>query len=445
MMATALVDESAAAPVTRVAINGGRSLRGTFQVPGAKNAVLPMMASCLLTDETCVIENIPLITDVFLMAELLRGLGAQVELDSSRHSVAITASSVSSTSPDPRLVSTMRASFQVTGPLLARHGRFDCQAPGGCQLGTRPVEVDIEGFQVMGATVAFGRGVYHAEADPLMGRRVYLDYPSHTGTQNLLMAATLASGYTQIVHASREPEVVALVQFLRSMGAEINGEGTSEIGVQGQSRLFGTAARALPDRIVGSTMAVAAALSVGDVELLNVRPDHLEPVLVKLNAMGVNLQETNRSVRVIGSPVLSATAIQCIPFPGFPTDVQAPMGTLMTQASGVSSIIERVYDGNLGYTEQLQRMGADVTVDGSTARIRGPTELEACELQLWPDIRAGAALLLAGLVARGTTILDDVEVIQRGYQDLPGDLQALGADITIEQRPRSAATGASDD
>jgi len=428
----ATAHELMATPDMRVAINGGRALRGTYRVPGAKNAVLPMMAACLLTDETCVIENIPLITDVMLMAELLRSLGARVELDTDRQAVAVTAASVNSTSPNPDLVSSMRASFQVTGPLLARHGRFDCRAPGGCQLGTRPVNVDIEGFQVMGASVALGRGMYHAEADPLVGRRVYLDYPSHTGTQNLLMAATLASGYTTIVHASREPEVVALVQFLRSMGAEIHGEGTGKIGIQGQNRLYGTVARALPDRIVGSTIAVAAALTVGDVELINVRPDHLEPVLVKLNAMGVTLEETNRSVRVIGSPILSATAIQCIPFPGFPTDVQAPMGTLMTQAHGASSIIERVYDGNLGYTEQLGRMGADITVDGSTARIRGPTELTAREVHLRPDIRAGAALLLAGLVARGTTVLGGVEVVQRGYQDLPGDLQALGADITIE-------------
>ena len=189
-------------------------------------------------------------------------------------------------------------------------------------------------------------------------------------------------------------------------------------------------------------MAVAAAITSGDVELLNVRPDHLQPVLVKLAAMGVTLHETNRSVRVMGSPMLSATAIQCIPFPGFPTDVQATMGTLMTQAHGVSSIIERVYDGNLGYVEQLQRMGADVVVDGPTARIRGPTPLTACEMRLWPDIRAGAALLLAGLVARGTTVLDNVEVIQRGHQDLPGELRELGADITVERRPRPAAAPA---
>ena len=441
-MAAALGSAATTAPGTRVAITGGRSLRGAYRVPGAKNAVLPMMAACLLTEETCVIEDVPLITDIMVMAELLRGMGARVELDTERRSVAITAASVHSTRPDPRLVRAMRASFQVTGPLLSRFGRVDCHAPGGCQLGTRPVNVDIEGFEVMGASIAFGGGVYHAEADPLVGGRVYLDYPSHTGTQNLLMAATLASGYTTIVHASREPEVIALVHFLRSMGAEIHGEGTSTIGVQGQQRLYGTVARAIPDRIVGSTMAVAAAITGGDVELLNVRPEHLQPVLVKLAAMGVTLHETNRSVRVMGSPMLSATAIQCIPFPGFPTDVQATMGTLMTQAHGVSSIIERVYDGNLGYVEQLQRMGADVVVDGPTARIRGPTPLTACEMRLWPDIRAGAALLLAGLVARGTTVLDNVEVIQRGYQDLPGELRELGADIAVEPRPRPAAAPA---
>lgn len=416
----------------RVAITGGRALRGTYRVPGAKNAVLPMMAASLLTEQTCVIENAPIITDVLLMAEMLRRLGAEVEIDTERQTVAITAGEVESTTPDGDLVATMRASFQVTGPLLARRGKFDCRAPGGCQLGTRPVNVDIEGFQEMGASIAFAKNVYHAEADALYGCRIYLDYPSHTGTQNLLMAATLASGYTTIVHASREPEVIALVQFMRSMGAEIHGEGTSVIGVQGRRRLYGTVVRAIPDRIVGATMAIASVITGGDVELTQVLPEHLEPVLVKLRAMGVNIEETNRSVRLRSGDQLSSTAVQCMPFPGFPTDVQAPMGVLMTQAHGESKIVERVYDDNLGYTEQLKRMGAKIKVDGATARIRGPTGLQAQHVELWPDIRAGAALAIAGLVADGTTVLDGMQIVQRGYQDLPGDLQLLGADISTE-------------
>lgn len=416
----------------RATIVGGRPLHGRYRTPGAKNVVLPMMAASLLTDETCVIQNVPIISDVLVMADLLRRLGAEVELDADAHTVAITAADVRSSSPDPDLVQRMRASFQVTGPLLARFGRFDCAAPGGCQLGARPVSVDIAGFQRMGATVAQAEGVFHAEADALYGRRIYLDYPSHTGTQNLLMAATLANGYTTIVHASREPEVVALVQFLRGMGAEIQGEGTSLIGVQGRSHLYGTVARAIPDRMVGGTMAVAAALTGGDVELLSVRPDHLEPVTVQLREMGVDVIETNRSVRVIAPEALGATDVQVMPFPGFPTDVQAPMGVLMTQAYGVSTIVERVFDGSMGYMDSLAGMGADVTVEGTRAVVRGPRRLAGRHIDLEHSIRGMTALALAGLVAEGETVLDGFEFVRRGYEDLAGDLRGLGAAIITE-------------
>jgi len=407
-------------------------LRGSYRTPGAKNVVLPMMAACLLTDETCVIQNVPIISDVLVMADMLRQLGARVDVDSDARTVTITAAGVESSSPSPDLAQRMRASFQVAGPLLARFGRFDCAAPGGCQLGARPVSVDISGFQRMGATVALAEGVFHAEADALYGRRIYLDYPSHTGTQNLLMAATLANGYTTIVHASREPEVVALVQFLRSMGAEINGAGTSEIGVQGRSHLFGTVARAIPDRMVGGTMAVAAALTGGDVDLLNVRPDHLEPVTVQLREMGVDVVETNRSVRIIAPETLGGTDVQVMPFPGFPTDVQAPMGVLMTQAYGVSTIVERVFDGSMGYMDSLAAMGADVTVEGTRAVIRGPRSLRGRHIALEHSIRGMTALALAGLVAEGETVLDGFEFVRRGYEDLAGDLRGLGALITTE-------------
>ncbi len=416
----------------RATIVGGYPLRGSYRTPGAKNVVLPMMAACLLTDETCVIQNVPIISDVLVMADLLRQLGARVDVDSDARTVTITAAGVESSSPSPDLAQRMRASFQVAGPLLARFGRFDCAAPGGCQLGARPVSVDISGFQRMGATVALAEGVFHAEADALYGRRIYLDYPSHTGTQNLLMAATLANGYTTIVHASREPEVVALVHFLRSMGAEINGAGTSEIGVQGRSHLFGTVARAIPDRMVGGTMAVAAALTGGDVDLLNVRPDHLEPVTVQLREMGVDVVETNRSVRVIAPETLGATDVQVMPFPGFPTDVQAPMGVLMTQAYGISTIVERVFDGSMGYMDSLAAMGADVTVEGTRAVVRGPRPLRGRHIDLEHSIRGMTALALAGLVAEGETVLDGFEFVRRGYEDLAGDLRGLGAAITTE-------------
>ena len=398
-------------------------------IPGAKNAILPIIAACLLTDEQCHLTNVPLIEDVEIMAELLRGLGAEVELDHARHEMSVSARGITSFEPDSPLVTEMRASFLATGPLLARFGRFDCVHPGGCAIGYRPVSVDIHGFRAMGATIRIEHDRYNATADKLTGARIYLDYPSHTGTENLIMAACLAEGTTTVVHASREPEVLELVRFLRLMGAKITGEGTSVIEIESSRRLHGTSFSIMPDRIAAGTLAIAGSMCGGEVELTNVVPELLEPVLYKLRAAGVKTNATERSVVVRSDGKLRGTEVQSMPYPGFPSDNQAAMGALLTQARGTSTIVERVFEDRFSYVGGLRKLGADITVNANRAVVAGPTRLTATELSVDNDLRAGSALILAGLVADGETTIRDARYIHRGFEDLAADLTQLGARV----------------
>ena len=413
----------------RLVVTGGARLEGDVAIPGAKNAILPIMAACLLTDEPCHLTNVPLIEDVHIMAALLRGLGAAVELDPKRHELTISASKITSFEADSTLVTEMRASFLVAGPLLARFGRFDCVHPGGCALGLRPVNVDIHGFRSMGAKIVIDSDCYIATAEKLTGTRIYLDYPSHTGTENLVMAACLAAGSTTIVHASREPEVLELVGFLRSMGAQISGEGTSVVEVEGSGRLRGTSYKIMPDRIAAGTLAIAASICGGEVELTNVLPELLEPVLYKLRAVGVQTSVTDRSVIVRSDVNLRGTEVQSMPYPGFPSDNQAAMGALLTQARGASAIIERVFEDRFSYVERLKELGADITLKANRAIVNGPTRLKGTELSVENDLRAGSALILAGLAAEGQTTIRDARYIHRGFESLADDLTHLGARV----------------
>jgi len=417
----------------RLVVTGGARLAGSVSVPGAKNAVLPMMAACLLTEETCRIRNVPLIEDVEIMAALLRRLGATVEFDRAERRLTITAADIRSVRPDPELVHEMRASFLVTGALLARFGQVECVHPGGCEIGIRPVNVDMNGFRAMGAEILVMDGAYVARAPKLQGSRIYLDYPSHTGTENLLMAACLAEGYTTIVHASREPEVLHLIRFLRSMGAEIRGEGTSVVEVKGRSNLWGASYRTMPDRLVAGTFAIAAAITGGEVELREVWPEHLEPIIYKLRDIGVEMDETNRSVVVHARNKLRATEVQSMPYPGFPTDKQAEMAALLTQAEGESVVVERVFEDRFRYAEGLRRMGADIDIGGARAVIRGPSRLRGIEVSSGNDLRSGAAMVVAGLAAEGETTILDARYVHRGYESLADDLIGLGASIRAEK------------
>lgn len=432
-MRTTLVDRAAPEPssVTHQAIriNGGNPLRGTIRVNGAKNAALPIMAAALLTDEPCILENVPILNDIYVMAELLRLIGATVEVDEDRHRVLIHAADIVNQETPEELVSRMRASFLVSGPVLARSGRMRTPAPGGCKLGSRPVDVDVRGFKRMGAQVDVGEGYYELETSRLEGAEIYMDYPSHTGTENLLMAATLARGTTSIVNAASEPEIVALGNVLREMGARIDGVGTPHIRVRGVERLRGFHAAILPDRIEAGTFAIGAVVTHGEVILDKVNEPDMLPLTYKLREAGAEVWTSEQAMMVRGTESLEAVEIQALPFPGFPTDLQAAFAVLLTQAGGTSRIFERVYNDRLRYLSELARMGArHESVNSQEARVFGPTPLHGASVSAL-DIRAGACLVLAGLVADGVTTVSEIQHLQRGYEDIVGKFQHLGADI----------------
>lgn len=413
----------------KIVIEGGQRLGGEVSISGAKNAALPLMAATLLASEPCVLRNVPLIEDIYGMAEILRGFGADVDIDGASHVVSVTMPAISSVTMPLELGRRMRASFLVSGPLLGRFGAMRLPHPGGCALGTRPVNVDVVGFQAMGAEVVMDGEYYSARASRLVGTKIYLDYPSHTGTENLLMAACLAKGKTVITHASTEPEVVSMANCLNAMGARVSGAGSSVIEVDGVDELRGYDFEVIPDRMEAGTFAIAGAITDGEVQIRSVVPVDLVPVSHKLRQGGVDVEEGPDWVRVRGRGYVSAVDVQALPFPGFPTDLQAAFGALMTQAHGVSTIFERVYDNRLLYTHELRKMGAQIEVHGQKAKITGPSKLNGTEVRAL-DIRCGAALVLAGLVADGTTEISDAYHIDRGYENLVGRLAALGAKIS---------------
>lgn len=388
------------------------------------------MAAALLTRETCVIHNVPRIDDTETLAELLRALGAEVTFPEP-HTAVINAAAISSTCAPAAYVARMRASFLVMGPLLARLGCAEAGHPGGCEIGMRPVNVDVEGFRAMGATVARADSVYRLECPRLSGAEMYLDYPSHTGTENLLMAACLAVGRTVIKHASMEPEVVDLANFLRTLGARIEGAGTSTIVVEGVPALHGGTYTIMPDRLTAGTFAAAALITQGDIIVEDVIPEHLDAVTYKIEKMGGLVTTGGRSLRAAWRGQLQSVDIQAIHYPGFPTDLQAVFGAVLTQAEGTSTIHERVFENRLCYAEQLNAMGAHIEVEGQTARIHGPTPLHGAHVRAL-DIRSGAAIVLAGLAADGETTIDDAQHVDRGYEDFVEILEGLGADITRE-------------
>ncbi|MPZ15046.1 MAG: UDP-N-acetylglucosamine 1-carboxyvinyltransferase [Chloroflexi bacterium] len=412
-------------------IQGGAPLRGTVRVGGAKNAALPIMAAALLTRDTCAIRNVPRIEDIATLAELLRALGASVEFPDP-HTVVINASQLTTTRAPAEFVAKMRASFLVMGPLVARFGQAEAGHPGGCELGIRPVNVDVEGLRAMGATVNSDDATYRVDCPHLQGARMYLDYPSHTGTENLLMAACVAEGETVIKHASMEPEVTDLAGFLVALGARIRGAGTSTIVVEGVPTLHGAEYSVMPDRLTAGTFAVAGLITRGDVMAEGIIPEHLDPVIFKLGKIGALVELEEDRMRCAWKGPLRPVDIQAIHYPGFPTDLQAVFAATLTQAEGISSIHERVFENRLTYAEQLNTMGAHITVGAQTAYINGPTPLHGARVRA-RDIRAGAALVLAGLAAEGETVMDDAQHVGRGYEDLVDVLRQLGGQISHDR------------
>ena len=417
-------------------VEGGVPLRGEVMIGGAKNAALPALAATLLTGEDCVLNNVPNLADITTMVALLRSLGAEVEHDWHRKRVRVRAATITSRNAPPELVAKMRASFLVAGPLLARFGEMAASTPGGCKLGARPVDVDVRGFRQMGAEVDFSERQVSAKAPALRGAHIYMDYPSHTGTENLLMAATLSSGRTTIVNAACEPEVVFLGDMLNRMGARIRGLGSPTITVDGVDRLHGVSETVLPDRLEAGTFAIGAGITSGEVTLRNVREPDMLPLTAKLKEAGAQVWTDAESMLVRPGASLRAVEIQTLAFPGFPTDLQAAFAVLMTQAHGLSKIHERVFEDRLRYTEELCAMGADIWVEkyapdkfGTRAEITGPTSLRGAPVRCL-DIRAGAGVVLAGLIANGVTLVSDVHHLARGYEDFETKLRALGARVS---------------
>ena len=411
----------------RLIIDGGYPLAGRVVVSGAKNAALPMMAAALLTSEEVVIHDVPHIEDVTVLAEVLRALGVEVQRDAP-HQIRLQARQITNFVAPTELVQKMRASFLVMGPLLARFGRAGSAAPGGDVIGQRPIDVHLVGFRALGARISVDDEIYLAFAPRLIGTKVFMDYPSHIGTENLLMAAVLAKGRTIIRNASQEPEVVDLADLLIKMGAQISGAGSSTIVVDGVDELHGAEHTVIPDRIEAGTFACACAIAGGAIELANVIPEHLDALIWKLGEAGVKTTMTDHTLWIERSDHLTATNVQALPYPGFPTDLQSTIGVMLTQAHGRSVIHERVYDRRLVYFNELALMGPQVAVRGQTAVIHGPMKLRGASVRAL-DIRSGAALTLAGLAAEGRTEILDAHHMYRGYDDLESKLRALGAQI----------------
>ncbi|OYN84084.1 UDP-N-acetylglucosamine 1-carboxyvinyltransferase [Parenemella sanctibonifatiensis] len=424
-------------------IQGGQRLDGRVRISGAKNAALKALAASLLTDEEVVLNNVPMIADVLSMADLLREFGAEVEVDRANERVRVQTREVARTDAPPSLFKATRASVVVTGPMLARAGEISFALPGGDQIGKRPIDMHLKGFARMGTEVERGEDVVHARVNRLHGARIYMDYPSHTGTEALMMAATRAAGTTTIMNASYEPEIVWLGNMLNRMGARISGLGTPFITIEGVERLRGVSEIVLPDRLEAATFAVAAVITGGQITLEDVTGVHLVPITEKLAEAGAEVWRQDNRMLIKAGSELRAVDIQTLPYPGFPTDSQSTFMPLLTQATGVSRVHERVYEDRLRYTDELLKMGADIRVQAfgenrevlaTSADVHGPTPLTGVRVRSL-DIRSAVGVVLAGLVAEGETQITDVHHIDRGYQDFVGKLAAVGADIVDTDPP----------
>jgi len=410
-------------------IQGGRRLSGTVKISGAKNAVLPVIAASLLASTPSVIEEIPDLDDVRTITEVLEYLGLTTSREEPGR-LYVDSTGIKSCEASYELVRKMRASFLVMGPLLSRFQEARISLPGGCAIGTRPIDLHLKGFEALGADIVLGHGFIEARAPKgLRGARIYLDFPSVGATENIMMAASLAKGQTIIENAAQEPEIVDLANYLNAMGANVRGAGTNAIRIEGVSQLTGTTYAVIPDRIEAGTYMVAAAITGGDVVLKNVLFEHVKPLVAKLKEAGAIIEEDVDQIRVTAKGPLRAVDVKTLPYPGFPTDMQSQFMALMSVAGGSSVITETVFENRFMHVDELKRMGANIRVDGRVATVEGVSRLAGCPVKA-TDLRAGAALVLAGLVAEGRTEIGSVYHIDRGYDRLVDKLRGLGAEIS---------------
>lgn len=412
----------------RIIINGGASLNGRVKISAAKNSVLPIIAASLLTPYQCILEDVPFLDDVEVICEVLSSIGAAISFDRKNCKIGIKADNINQSEPTYDLVRKMRASFLVMGPILSRFGRVKISLPGGCNIGTRPIDLHLKGLSALGAEVSLGHGYVEAVCKKLIGCKIYLDFPSVGATENIMMSAVLAEGETTIENAAEEPEVVDLSNFLNGIGANIVGAGTDTIKIQGVKELKGTTHQVIPDRIEAGTYMVAAAITQGDVFVENVILEHVRPVIAKLQEAGITVIEGQNKVRIISKGIPRAVDIKTLPYPGFPTDMQAQFMALMSIAKGTSIITETVFENRFMHITELKRMGADIKVDGRSAVVEGINKFTGAKVKA-TDLRAGAALVLAGLIAEGPTEVFDIHHLDRGYVDIVGKLKGIGANI----------------
>lgn len=413
----------------KLVINGGKPLNGRVRVSSAKNAVLPIIAATMLASTPSRLVEVPHLEDVHTICEVISALGVKVTKDEANQEIRFDASEITATEAPYELVRRMRASFLVMGPLLARRREARISLPGGCAIGSRPIDLHLKAFEALGATIEMGDGYVLASApEGLKGNQIYLDFPSVGATENVIMAASMAEGKTIIENAAEEPEIVDLVTYLNSMGTDIRGAGTNVIRIQGVKELKGATHTVIPDRIEAGTYLIAAAMAGGDVYVENALSEHLKPVVAKLKEAGVTVQEDVDGIRVISDGNVKAVDIKTLPYPGFPTDMQAQFMAFTTIAKGTSTVMETVFENRFMHVDELKKMGAQIRIEERRAIVDGVPKLKGTEVRA-TDLRAGAALVCAGLAAEGVTKVTQLSHIDRGYDNLVGKLKGLGADI----------------
>ncbi|MBQ6319424.1 MAG: UDP-N-acetylglucosamine 1-carboxyvinyltransferase [Lachnospiraceae bacterium] len=408
-------------------IKGGSPLVGEVEIGGAKNAALGILAASVMTTEPVIIENLPDVRDTAVLIQAMESIGTHVErLD--RHTVRVNAANISGYTIDDGYIKRIRASYYMLGALLGRFKTAEVALPGGCNIGSRPIDQHLKGFRALGAKVEVSRGMISAKSENLSGSHIYMDVVTVGATINIMLAATLATGKTIIENAAKEPHVVDVANFLNSMGASIKGAGTDVIRIKGVERLHGTTYSIIPDQIEAGTFMFASAITKGDIMIKNVIPKHLESISAKLIEIGCEIEEFDDCLRVAAPRRLTNTHVKTLPYPGFPTDMQPQIATTLALSEGTSIVTESIFENRFKYVGELQRMGANIKVEGNTAIIEGVDSFTGASISA-PDLRAGAALVLAALVADGISIIDDVIYIERGYEDFPEKLTALGASI----------------
>ena len=408
-------------------IKGGNPLVGEVEIGGAKNAALAILAAAIMTDETVTIDNLPDVNDINVLLEAISGIGAEVDrID--RHTVRINGSNIENFDIEYDYIKKIRASYYLLGALLGKYRRAEVALPGGCNIGSRPIDQHLKGFRALGAYVDIEHGKIIAEAERLIGKHIYFDVVSVGATINVMMAASMAEGLTILENVAKEPHVVDVANFLNSMGANIRGAGTDVIKIRGVSRLHKTDYSIIPDQIEAGTFMFAAAATRGDVTVMNVIPKHLEATIAKLVEIGCEVEEFDDAVRVVSKGDLHNTQVKTLPYPGFPTDMQPQIGVTLALCKGTSTITESIFENRFKYLSELARMGANVKVEGNAATIEGVDKFSGARVSA-PDLRAGAALVIAGMAADGITIVDDIVYIQRGYERFEEKLRSLGAVI----------------